>query len=675
MHAVLWRGLPFVFLLSLIVCGLAGCGGDSESSPEQAQNSDDDQSPDDDDNDDQSPDDDDDNDDDDNDDNDNNDNDDDNDNDDTATEGTAWENMRRAEAHIADANFSVALTEYRVAIAKLTDDDPDNDGPVEPMDLARCRYGRALMQLIIALPLIEDFIGDFIGPKELTAELNAALGLETTDDIPTSLITVYLLEIILPMFDDLLADLEAPRAAEDFVYRLPPIRFVWFNHAIEIPGETVDGLGEHDRADAHLLAALCYELRATLHHVAAHDLDNGAMNIDYWLALLQNLDLLVQEMNRFPNFLGLHDAGDPDGIDGFALLAAAKRDTQRFINTLNDDNDGDGHFWLDDNDTPLNPFDDFIDPAEVGDDWLDALRLETDDQTDDIVRWQNGRLQLNVRIDGALVGAETNVLLNTFVALMSDATLTALSQSWFGADPPEAANEDGYDNDLAQGESTALSATTLTDLTAAWTPGALIGAVLNPNVNQPEEFEALQVFAITANTATTVTIAGDLTAVAEAGNIYSIGDGVADDQPMDLSLLVNLFAASYVPADAETGLFLAAIYDNSVSVRDILPRFDLAVGDPEFSYFVVDRTESFIDNNSNGIWDPGIDTLLDAAHSYGGQSYAPDGLYQPYYFFFAEPTFGGALIFGGGWEGVDPHDALNCLVSAFLVRLGKGGRP
>jgi hypothetical protein len=663
--ATVW--LSYIVLLVGAACG--GCAGDDDDTGLV----DDDVADDDDNDNDNDAVDDDDDDDDDNDDDDNNDDNNDN-NDDNDTVGTAWEDKQHAEANIAEADFSVALTDYRECIAKLLDDFPGNDGPVEALDLARCYYGRALLQILVPLPIIEDFINDILEPEAALRALAEAWGAPIDDDIPTSLITVYILEIIVPLMDENLTGLALARDAADFSYALPPLRFIAFDQAIEIPAETVDGRGEHDRAEAHLLAALFFEMRAALSHIGAHNLDNGAMNIDYWLALLRNFDLLIQEMDRFPWFLTIHDPSEPAGIDGFALLADAKGDTGRAIAALTDDNDGDGHYWMDDNGTPLNPFDDFIDPAEVGDDWLDALRLETDDQTDDIVRWRGSSLEVNVASNGEPVGPTVNVPLNLLIGLLRDEWVTALRQTWFGDDPPEAAI-DGYDNDLALGQSTALTATVLTDAAANWTPGALIGAVLNPNVEQAAEFDALQVFTIVDNDAHSVTVAGDLTAVADVGDTYSIGDGVADDQPLDVSPLLSLLAGTYVPPDATLGVFLAAIYDTHKGVRDLLPRWDFAVGNPNFYHLVVDETEDFIDNNGNETWDPGVDTLLDAAHAYGGDSYPADGAYQPYYFFFPDATAGGALTFGGDWSGADPNDALSSLLSGLLVNWTKGGRP
>jgi hypothetical protein len=70
----------------------------------------------------------------------------------------------------------------------------------------------------------------------------------------------------------------------------------------------------------------------------------------------------------------------------------------------------------------------------------------------------------------------------------------------------------------AAGTSTALTATQLTDASANWTPGAFVGGRVNPNTAQN------QTFIITNNSATTLTVVGDMTAsgLATAGDPYRI---------------------------------------------------------------------------------------------------------------------------------------------------------
>jgi len=597
--------------------------------------------------------------------------------DDVTTDDTAWEDMRWAEMEMAAANFSNALVYFRSARDKLEDDDPDNDGPVAAEDIERCRYGEALMLLTLPLAIAAAFLDDLLPAEEIEEAMLDALGVDDPGDLPTDLITVYLLEIILPQLDRAIAGIDAAQAAT-WSYALPQIKIMLFGHAVKIPAETVEDEGEHDNGEAALLGAAYHAARGVLRMLAANDIDTGAPNIDTWLNLLSSGDLtvLLDLCDQFPDFLTVHDPSAGPGIDGPALLAGAKADFAAALAALTDDNDGDGHYWLDDNDTPLNPSDDFVDPAETGDDLLDALRGESDEQTDDILRYENGRFAVNVEVDGqSLADGGAGWLLDLLEILALDSLVTDLNRSLAGTYPPEDNDEDGYDNDAALGVSTELTATTLTDATAAWTPGALVGAVLNPNVEQAAQYDLLLLYPIVDNTATTVTVAGDLTETAQAGDTYSSGDGVADDRPADLSLLLRLLCGNYLPNDAQVGVYLAAMFDNSPGLRYQLPLWDEDLGSPIFYTFVVDETESYIDNNANGKWDPGIDTLVDAAHAFGPLSFAADGAYQPYYFFFPEATFADTLRYAGGLAGTEPTDALNRIVSGLLVLLGKGVRP
>lgn len=71
----------------------------------------------------------------------------------------------------------------------------------------------------------------------------------------------------------------------------------------------------------------------------------------------------------------------------------------------------------------------------------------------------------------------------------------------------------------AVGRSTGLTATTLTDTDADFgAPNSQVGRRLNPNVLQAQDFE------IISNTQTSVTVSGNLLAVAASGNNYSILD-------------------------------------------------------------------------------------------------------------------------------------------------------
>jgi hypothetical protein len=65
--------------------------------------------------------------------------------------------------------------------------------------------------------------------------------------------------------------------------------------------------------------------------------------------------------------------------------------------------------------------------------------------------------------------------------------------------------------------STALAATLLTDSAAAWVPNALIGRELTPDIDTPAT-----TFTVTANTATTITVVGDMTIAASVGDHYRL---------------------------------------------------------------------------------------------------------------------------------------------------------
>ena len=597
--------------------------------------------------------------------------------DDVVTEGTAWEDMREAEEEVADANFSTALVYYRLALGKLEDDDPANDGPVEADDADRCRYAQALMVLTLPLAIIDGFLGGYFDSEDFEQMMLDALGVDDPSGLATDLITVYLLEIILPLLDDTIADLDVVAANPDFAYRLPQIKIMVFGHAFRLPQDLSEEKGEHDLGERALLGAVYHLVRGVLRMLAANNIDTGAPNIDTWIYLLSSGDITVlfELMDEFPAFLTVHQPEDPPYIDGPALLAGSKADFTAALDAVTDDNDGDGYYWTDDNNTPLNPADDFVDPAESGDDLNDALRLETDDQTDDLLPWESGVLSFNVEMDGQAVASPLLSMLTMVLTHLPDAVIGDARRALAGRYPAEDEDADGFDNDIGMGTSTNLAATMLTDTTAAWTPGALVGYVLNPNADQADEYDLLRQFTIVANTATTITVEGDMTEIAESGDTYSIGDGVADDRPLDLSALIRLLEGNYVPEDGTFGAYPTAMFDTSVGLRYQLPLWDVDQVSPAFPPFVVDQTESYIDNNANGQWDPDVDTLVDAAHSYGGQNYPADGAYQPYYFFFPEATFGGVFTFGGGFAGADPTDALNRIISGLLVVLGKEVQP
>jgi hypothetical protein len=673
-------------LLLLAVAFGAGCAhdesnGDGESA---AADDDNDASPADDDND-ASPGDDDDNDNDDAspDDDDNNDDtspgddDDDDDNDDTTPqwiEPTAWTDFQEAERQLELANFSNAEVLYDSCVLKLLDDEPLNDGPVEPLTLERAEYAYGITLAMLPMRIIEYFVLGWLSGEDLVEMMRAdlqAIGVDP-DEQPTSLITVYLLELILPPMATAVERLDHARAAEDFVYRMPPFRFVFNNAAIQIPATTgADGRGEHGRAEAHLVDGLFKWIYSAALAVTAENLDTDAARIDDILQIIMSGDIaaFMDLLAEFPNLLTLRDDAV---VDGPAFLAEAHVDFIEAISALHDDNDRDGHYYLDDNGTPLNPFDDFVDPGELPDDFLDSLRLETADQSDHIIR-RHGQLgiSLNVAINGEELGAGGPVaVFNLALELLPDAVFDEIYRSFMGFAPPEVDPINGLDDEVAVGTSTALSPTTLTDAAASFTPGALVGAILNPNVAQPEELEMNRTFAIVANTVTAITVDGDLTAVAQAGDTYTVGDGWIDDAPGDLSPLLWLLIGNFVPTTGGLGFYMSALYDTPSDVRDWLPLWDADAGNPAFYNFVVDQTETYTDVNGNGRYDPGVDPFVDAAHSFGGMTFPADGYFEPYYFYFPDPTMGDMLHYLGELGAQDPNDALNRVVSGLLSLTG-----
>lgn len=670
--------LLFCLLLFLGLTGLIACSDDDDdNNNDQSPADDDDASPDDDsspdDDDDSSPPDDDDDDEtpDDDDDNDNNDDDDD------WLIPTAWDDFQDADKQVELANFSTAMTYYDDCILKLQDDEPRNDGPVEPLTLERAEYGYVLMLSTLTLRIIESFLSGWLDGEELAALLEQQLldaGIEV-DQQPTSLITIYLLEMILPKMELAIERIDHARAAEDFNYRMPPLRFVIMDTALEIPAITgEDGRGEHDLAEAHLAAALLHLIYSSALVVTGQNLDTDASRIDDILEILMSGDFaeMLALLEEFPNLLTLHD---DNVVDGPAVAALAHEHFRIALESFHDDDDRDGEYYMNDHGTPMIPGDDFVDPGELPDDFYDAWRLETDDQADDILGLTGtGGLSLNVRANGVLLGDGLLFrLLNMAFTYLDDSVMAEIDRGILGAYPPESNADNGWDDDLAAGRSTALTATTLTDASASFTPGALVGAILNPNTDQPMVTEANVTFVVTTNTATTITTAGDLTAVAQVGDNYSVGDGWPDDRPIDISWLFQLLIDNFVPEGATVGFYPSPTYDVPFGLREILPAWDDEAGNPDFYLFVVDETETYTDVNSNGRYDPGIDTFTDADHAYGGYFFPADGAFEPYYFYFPDGTLAGLLPYGCDFAAEDPTDCLNRIVSGLLMLAG-GGR-
>ena len=602
------------------------------------------------------------------------DDDDNDDDDDDWIEPTAWDDFLAAEKQVELSNFSTAMNYYDSCILKLSDDEPFNDGPVEPLTLQKAQYGYVITLSVGPMRIVEAFLAGALDSKALVKMMEEAVenaGFDT-EDLPTSLLTVYLKEIILPMIELAVDRIDAARSVENFVYPMPPIRILLFNQAFEIPAITnADGRGEHDRTEAHLIASLYHLILSSAQVVNAQNIDSDLPRIDEVLALLMSGDIMeiLAFVFSYPEMLTLHN---DEEIDGPALMASAHLDWIESIEAFSDDNDKDGYYFIDDNGTPLNATDNFPDPGELPDDFYDSWMLETDDQLDDIVRRADkNKVSLNIKLNGEEVGQSgTSVIINLVLSMLTDSVMSEITPTILGFYPPEVLDRNGLDDDIASGASTALTATTLTDNSANFEPGELVGSVLNPNVAQPELTDANVTFAIVGNTVDTITVEGNMTTVAKAGDEYSVGDGWIDDRPIDLSLVLRLFIGNFVPSNAEVGFYIAGPYDEPSDLRDALPLWDEILGDPAFYGFVVDQTETYDDLNGNGRYDADVDTFTDADHTFGTLTFPADGAFQPYYLFFPDGTLGGAIVYDGDFYDKDPTDCLNRIVSGLLTLIG-----
>ncbi len=659
-------GFHFLLLLIALSASLAGCacGDDDDDNDDLGGPYDDDFTPDDDDVNDDTADD---------------DVNDDVDDDDTTDwiEPTAWDDFQEAERQIELANFSNAMVYYETCIEKLLDDEPLNDGPAPDLTLERAEYGWTFMMTTIPLRIIESFLSGWLSADDVKTMMEQSLrdiG-AYPEDQPTSLISVYLYEIILPLLEKGCARLDHARAAENFVYRMPPMRFVLMNMAIEIPATTgSDGRGEHDRTDAHFLAVFYHLIHSSALVVTTQNLDTDAGRIDDILNILMSGDFadMIGLLDDFPNLLTLHD---DEEIDGPALMTKAHREWMASLAALNDDNDADGHYYMDDNDTPASSSDDFVDPGEKPDDFADSLQMETDDQLDDILSHSAfGGVSINISADGVKIGTSGVIgILNAALAFTSDEMLRDIESCLMGFYPPEA-DANGMDDEIASGVSTGLTDDTLTDAGASFAADELVGRVLNPNVDQPAQHETNTTFSIVGNTATTIIVEGDMTAVAQAGDTYSIGDGFIDDKPLDVSEVLHTLIGNFVTPICDTGFYLSELYEVPIGIREILPAWDTATGDPAYFYLIVDRTETYLDDNGNGRYDPGIDSFIDADHDWGDMHFAADGYFQPYYFFFPDGRLGGLLQYGGDWANHNSTDNLNRIVSGIFMLTQGGAR-
>ncbi len=526
---------------------------------------------------------------------------------------TALDDLRDAERELGRYNYSTAYTYFDSAVGKLQDGDPCNDGPVESLDFFRAEYGAAFCQVTIPLGIIDEFLsgllpaetaGNGIPGNILTGSLQKALG-ESQDRLPVSLITDYLKEMIIPPLSLSIQRLDHVLTREDFTYSLPILKLGLLGSTISIPARSPTGMGEHDLGEAAALNGLLHFARFLCYVALSTNLNLDADRIDDILNIIIGGDPkeLIRLLDRYPNLLTVNTM-EASGVDGVAVLKLAKADLIRAVELLFDDDDHDGHYWMDDQGTLLNPFDDRVDEQELPDDLFDIAMLETDDQQDDIIRWLDRStpyaLGFNVSINGAsLENPVVDLLMRTVFMTLDRGLMEQVTHALYGTVPPE---ED-----------------------------ALAGS---PN------------------------------------GVDDDNDGEIDDGPMDASLIFSLLSGeSPLPGGSGVGLLLNALFDTALDTRDLLPVWDMEQGDPDELWFMVDRTEGYEDVNGNGRYDHGTDILHDAGHSYGTDAYPPDGRYEPFYFFFQNPTFGDALYYQGSLNNFDDHDNANMVLGPLLGAL------
>jgi len=575
---------------------------------------------------------------------------------------TACDDFLAAEREVRTGTFSNAYLLYRSAIEKLTNDTEADDGSCPPETLNRARYGASLMLITIPSRIIEGFIESWLdGDKDVLSDFLGDWYRETHDDedLPVSLITDYLTEIVLPLLDEAIGWMDYVIADPDFSYAMPVIKIELFGLALEVPDVALDGRGEHDLGEAALVSWLYHVGRFGARSVYAYNLDLQAARIDDILQIFMSGDFskFFELVYEYPDFLKLR-RDDQSGIDGRAELLGAKRDLIAALQSIVDD----------DNDNGVYPF--YSDRFERPDDLMDAVQSETDDQTDDIFRYVDGHFSCNAKINSQPADElGCGLLLDAIAMILNERLMEVVSHATFGWYPPEVNPANGFDDDIGTGYVSEIDGWIMKDYAASWTPGSLVGRVLTPNVYGVHATGENKKYTIIANTADTLFVNGDMSGIAQAGDMYSIGDGEIDDAPMDVSFILALLLRPSWPSGAELSLLINALYDLAPDVRDYLPAWDPELGDPDFFNIVVDRAESFDDVNGNGVYDPGVDILHDAPHSFGEWSYPEDGLYQPYYMFFPDPAISSSLVWGGTLEDAEPNDALNLLVSTMIDQL------
>ena len=500
---------------------------------------------------------------------------------------TAALDLQRAEEEIGLANFSTAYVYYELALEKLLDADPSNDGDVPADAVERASYGSVITMITLPLKIVEGFVQSWLmGDRHpvsrfIKEDYRRRSG---SYELPTNLVTVYLLEFILPDLDRGIARIDSVLERPDFTYPLPPIRLALFGHAYELPhAGDEQGRGRHDLVETSLLSTLLHTARWLARSVTAYNLDMDVANIDAILEILMSGDLteIFSLVREYPHLLTLSSL-ETNGVDGAEMLAAAHEDLKDTIHGIRDDEDGDGQWET----LP----DGQVDPEELPDDFFDALAQDSGGQASDIVRRAAHGFSLNVRDNGApMEGGLAEAVLNLLVqAVFHPALVRTVEKTTLAASPPELFAFNKIDDDC---------------------------------------------------------------------------DGVVDDAPLPLGLALSLLGIPDWSGLYGPDLFPAAFFAQAPDVRDILPAWDEELGDPDWFGIVADRTETYDDVNGNSRYDPGVDILNDAPHTYGHHSHPPDGRYQPVFLFIDDPTLGSILGYRFSDHPCDRLNLLNLIVS------------
>ncbi len=117
-----------------------------------------------------------------------------------------------------------------------------------------------------------------------------------------------------------------------------------------------------------------------------------------------------------------------------------------------------------------------------------------------------GRIQSSLGLDEEMLAMQIGTNANQYcdiIPVIKQAGLGKANDYWISFNKPIRV-------------SSALTADTLTDSTASWQDNCLVGMALNPNINQAS------VFPIINNTSTSITINGNMSLVAAAGDAYQL---------------------------------------------------------------------------------------------------------------------------------------------------------